>query len=119
MLIVNAITIFRNPSTFRTGNDLGEIYKFLIWKVGEQGFGGQRKTPRNSIITCYNANDEPADKQRVLETFLQKDSSLRCVICTIAFGMGVDIPDVDQIIHYGPPTSVCSTSNITFRQTVH
>ena len=30
----------------------------------------------------------------------------RCLICTNAFGIGVEIPDVDFVIHWGAPTSI-------------
>ena len=33
-------------------------------------------------------------------------SSLRVVIAIIAFGMGVDCPNVRQIIHWGPPSDI-------------
>ena len=33
---------------------------------------------------------------------------MRCIISTIAFGLGVDISDIDQVIHYGPPSSLLS-----------
>ena len=32
--------------------------------------------------------------------------SLHIVIATIAFGMGVDCPDMRQIIHWGPPSHI-------------
>ena len=35
-----------------------------------------------------------------------KPSQLRIVIATIAFGMGIDCPDVHHIIHFGPPDDV-------------
>ena len=45
--------------------------------------------------------EEAADSERVLRRF-------RCVLATIAFGLGVDISDVDEVIHYGPSHSVWS-----------
>ena len=30
----------------------------------------------------------------------------RCLICTNAFGIGVEIPEVDLVIHWGAPTSI-------------
>ena len=30
----------------------------------------------------------------------------RCLICTNAFGIGVEIPDVDLVIHWGAPESI-------------
>ena len=45
-------------------------------------------------------------KEAILEAFVKKDSSLRLVIATTAFGMGLDIPDVHQIVHVGAPHSL-------------
>ena len=37
-----------------------------------------------------------------------KDPAGTCLLlfCTIAFGMGVDIPNIRTVTHYGPPTDV-------------
>ena len=35
-----------------------------------------------------------------------KQSCLRVVIATLAFGMGVDCPDVGQVINVGPPSDL-------------
>ena len=34
------------------------------------------------------------------------DSQLCVVICTAAFGLGVNSPDVSQVIHWGPPSDI-------------
>ena len=34
------------------------------------------------------------------------ESSLRLVVATVAFGMGVDCPNVRQVIHYGSPSDI-------------
>ena len=44
-------------------------------------------------------------KEAIITGFT-KDSSLRVVVATIAFGMGIDIPDIRKVIHIGPPNDV-------------
>lgn len=44
-------------------------------------------------------------KEEILSHIVKTDSPLRILIATIAFGMGMDIPDIRQIIHYGVPGS--------------
>ena len=43
-------------------------------------------------------------KEKVLCSFTKVGSRLRLVIATTAFGMGIDCPDIQEIIHYGPPS---------------
>ena len=41
-----------------------------------------------------------------MASFKTPGSKLRIVIATIAFAMGVDCPDIRQVLHYGPPNLV-------------
>lgn len=45
-------------------------------------------------------------KEQVVLKLFTSPSSLHIVITTIAFGMGIDCPDVRQIIHWGVPEDV-------------
>ena len=41
-----------------------------------------------------------------MTSFCKVGTPLRIVICTIAFGMGVDCPDLRQIVHWGVSSDV-------------
>ena len=43
-----------------------------------------------------------------LENFRRLDSKLRVLVCTLAFGMGVEIPNIHQVIHWGKSKSIMS-----------
>ena len=45
-------------------------------------------------------------KRRIMSLFSTKQSTLRVVIATAAYGMGIDIPDIEQIIHWGPANDI-------------
>lgn len=45
-------------------------------------------------------------KEAILDCFVNEDSTLRIIFATVAFGMGLDIPDISQVIHVGLPAEV-------------
>lgn len=53
---------------------------------------------------AYHAGLEPAGRSRVQEDFLQ--GGIDVVVCTNAFGMGIDKPDIRFVIHYCMPSSM-------------
>ncbi|RDD44535.1 Werner syndrome ATP-dependent helicase-like protein [Trichoplax sp. H2] len=57
-------------------------------------------------IKCgyYHAGMGLQDRQRIHHEFIRDE--LQCVVATIAFGMGIDKPDVRRIIHYGAPRDI-------------
>jgi ATP-dependent DNA helicase RecQ len=52
----------------------------------------------------YHAGLPPRTRRAMLDDFL--GGSLRLVVATSAFGMGIDKPDVRRVLHWGPPRSV-------------
>ena len=43
---------------------------------------------------------------QVLSQFSEVGSSIRLVITTTAFGLGVNIPDIRRVIHWGLPSNI-------------
>lgn len=54
----------------------------------------------------YTACTHSEMKNVILKQFLMKDSTLRVIVATIAFGMGLDCPNVRHISHWGPPEDI-------------
>jgi ATP-dependent DNA helicase RecQ len=57
-------------------------------------------------VTLYHAGLAPRARDAAMGAFL--DGSTRIVAATVAFGMGVDKPDVRWIVHLDPPPSLDS-----------
>ena len=62
--------------------------------------------PHYRLVDMYMSCTEDYVKEEIIKAFT-KDSNLRIVIATVAFGMGVDFHDVQRIIHFLPPI-LCS-----------
>jgi superfamily II DNA helicase RecQ len=45
-------------------------------------------------------------KEEILKQLCSGESVLHVVFATVAIGMGVDIPDIREVIHIGPPSTV-------------
>ncbi len=53
---------------------------------------------------AYHARRDPAEKARILAQF--KNAELDVVVCTNAFGMGIDRRGIHTVIHSGPPANL-------------
>ena len=60
-------------------------------------------SPRNRIVEMYHAGTPVSVKDHILMSMATEDGHVRILICTVAFGMGVNCRSV---IHFGPSKSV-------------
>ena len=54
----------------------------------------------------FHANTPQHNKEVILQSLLLPDGVVRVVFATVALGMGVNLRDINTIIHYGAPRSV-------------
>ena len=58
------------------------------------------------LVDMYTNPTHKTVKDAIVSSFCTAVSQLRIVICTVAFGLGVNSPDVRQVIHWGPPSDI-------------
>ena len=88
-------------------SDCGRLYLIFRDFLGQQFRDpiDAPDMPQYRLVDMYHSCTDPIVKDVVLQNF-SRSSSLRVVIATVAFGMGIDCPDVRQIIHVGAPEDI-------------
>ena len=55
-------------------------------------------------VSAYHAGMRNEERERIQNRFME--GTLKCVVATIAFGMGIDKKDIRRVIHYDLPKSI-------------
>ena len=90
-----------------TINMASDLFEFFMDHLEEVAFDGVPDV-QSRIIFMYHGQIGERLQEYTLEQFRKKDSCLRLLICTVAFGMGVQINDIGIVIHWGRSKSVMS-----------
>jgi ATP-dependent DNA helicase RecQ len=92
-----------------------QLMKFLQGRPGEAGIVYALSRKRVEEVAGrlaaagmeaapYHAGLPDAERRRVQEAFMRDD--LRIVVATVAFGMGIDKPNVRFVVHYDLPRNI-------------
>ncbi|XP_072023205.1 uncharacterized protein [Amphiura filiformis] len=57
-------------------------------------------------VAIFHAVSHIDRKQEILDDFVKENGVIRVLLCTSAFGMGVDVPNLYTVVHYGPSRDV-------------
>ena len=61
---------------------------------------------REHVCQLYTACTAEDTKDYILKSFTSHTGAVRVVVATIAFGLGLDAPDIRQTIHWGPSSDI-------------
>ena len=85
-----------------------EIFIHLMSRLEKSAYLNGINDVKNRYIMQYHSRSGSSTKEYVQEVFSRRDSHVRILISTVAFGMGIDIGDVRRVIHWGISTdSLC------------
>ena len=98
------------PKTIIYGRSLercADIYIYLKRKLGSCGTL-PAVAPDNPQFRLFDmfSSVTPSDHKAIILKLFKTDNTLRVVIATIAFGMGVDCYSVRQVVHVGLPDDI-------------
>ena len=91
----------------RTFGICADVYLFFKGELGDN-ITEPTDAPNLSrfrLVDVFTSVTDQHQKDGIITAFTT-ESQLRIVIATVAFGMGIDCPDVRQIVHIGPPDDV-------------
>lgn len=78
---------------------VSSVYSYFHSRIPNPG------TPLSPVAMFHKSTSQP-NKSHVLSEFPKPDSVVRVVVCSVAFGLGVNIPDIRQVFNFGIPRSV-------------
>lgn len=81
------------------------LFQILVDELGKQNCL-YLQDKNVAVCNIFTAATEKKVKDNILSEFTKPNSLLRIVVATIAFGMGVDAPNIRHVIHWGPPRSI-------------
>ena len=55
---------------------------------------------RFRLVDIFSSITEKEVKESILKSFCKPDGNLRVLIATIAFGLGLDCPDIRHVYHW-------------------
>ena len=84
------------------------LYAHFLYELGDESYYplGADKVSDNRLFGMFHANTPEHNKEVILKSLSQPDGVVRVVFATVALGMGIDLRDVDTIIHYGGMQSI-------------
>ncbi|MFA7060675.1 MAG: RecQ family ATP-dependent DNA helicase, partial [Pedobacter sp.] len=94
---------FAQLGAFLSGrqDEAGIIYALSRKRVDQVA---ERLRVAGFAAAAYHAGLPDAERRRVQDAFRRDD--LRIVVATVAFGMGIDKPNIRYVVHYDMPKSV-------------
>ena len=93
----------------RTYKDSATLFELIILELESSGVLITSTESGQTLRICekFTACSSPNTKGKIIAPFTHPNGILRIVVATVAFGMGLDSPNVRTVIHWGPPEDQC------------
>lgn len=94
---------------FQKWNDADKVPSTIVYAATRSQVDSiatllQQNLKPHIAVAAYHAGLTPPQRQTAHMQFLT--GQVPIIVATVAFGMGIDKPDIREIVHYGPPKTV-------------
>ena len=90
----------------QTMKQCSTLYSLVLKQLGDDVFATPERENRKRLVEMLHSISSKQNKEVVLQEMGKGNGCIRLLICTIAFGMGVNCKGVHRVIHFGPSKSV-------------
>ena len=92
----------------RTLDICADLYAHFHFELGDGSYypPGAETVSDNRLFGMFHANTPQHNKDVILSNLTKADGVVRVVFATVALGMGINLRDVNTVIHYGAPQSI-------------
>lgn len=94
--------IYSNLST------ISECYQYFSDALGNEQYHpiGAVPVAKNRLFSQFHAQYPENERTRIVRSLVEGVSTVRVLFVTVAFGIGIDVKDIRQVIHIGVPYTV-------------
>ena len=78
------------------------LYSFFMSELGDDMYIDNSGDPKKRTVEMFHSRIDDLNRDHILESMGETNGSVRVLIATIAYGMGIDCKNVKTVLHYGP-----------------
>ena len=87
-------------------NATARLYRCIRYTLEEDAFVGGTWKQDDILVDMYHSHNDNDTREIILKEFVKCTSTIRLLVTTVALGLGVQIPDVRYVVHWGLGDSV-------------
>ena len=95
---------------FRRIKFIAEVFELLETSLGKDAYvyykEGGLNDYRNRLFKMFHMKTDEVVKQTIYTSYQDPKGNIRVVLCSTSFSMGLDVKDVNTVIHYGPANEI-------------
>lgn len=78
------------------------LYGFFLSELGDDVYADDSCDLKKRTVEMSHSRIDELNQEHILESMSVADGSVRVLLATIAYGMGINCKDVKVVLHYGP-----------------